>query len=355
MLTFGTTIVRFRFKRLPYGINSASKVFQKTVSSAIFDIEGSANSQDDIVIWEKTLAEHDNRLRKVLLKVRESGLKLNKNKCQFCKNSIVFLGHIISSEGIRVDPSKTDAITKMSVPQSLTELQRFLGMVNYLSKFIPNLTEVTAPLRVLLKKDVVFKLQKSQLDVIEKLKTLITSAPILKSFDSNLPTRLKTDASSEGLGALLEQNHGSLENPQWHPVGYSSGALRDYKKRYSQIEKEILSVVFGVERFHEYLYGCKFTMINDHQPLKSIFSRSIVTCPPRTQKFFLRLQKYDFELEYAPGKTMLVSDTLSRSYLNAIKPEFDESTLIRHVQFSNLPISQSRLDQFRLETQKDQI
>ena len=204
MLTFGTTIVRFRFKRLPYGINSASKVFQKTVSSVVFDIEGSANSQDDIVIWEKTLAEHNNRLRKVLLKVRESGLRLNKNKCQFCKNSIVFLGHIISSEGIKVDPSKTDAITKMSVPQSLTELQRFLGMVNYLSKFIPNLAEVTAPLRVLLKKDVVFKLQKFQLDVIEKLKTLITSAPILKSFDSNLPTRLKTDASSEGLGALLE-------------------------------------------------------------------------------------------------------------------------------------------------------
>ena len=204
MLTFGTTIVRFRFKRLPYGINSASKVFQKTASSVVFDIEGSANSQDDIVIWEKTLAEHNNRLRKVLLKVRESGLRLNKNKCQFCKNSIVFLGHIISSEIIKVDPSKTDAITKMSVPQSRTELQRFLGMVNYLSKFIPNLAEVTAPLRVLLKKDVVFKLQKSQLDVIEKLKTLITSAPILKSFDSNLPTRLKTDASSEGLGALLE-------------------------------------------------------------------------------------------------------------------------------------------------------
>ena len=204
MLTFGTTIVRFRFKRLPYGINSASKVFQKTVSSVVFDIEGSANSQDDIVIWEKTLVEHSNRLRKVLLKVRESGLRLNKNKCQFCKNSIVFLGHIISSEGIKVDPSKTNATTKMSVPQSLTELQRFLGMVNYLSKFIPNLAEVTAPLRVLLKKDVVFKLQKFQLDVIEKLKTLITSAPILKSFDSNLPTRLKTDASSEGLGALLE-------------------------------------------------------------------------------------------------------------------------------------------------------
>ena len=180
LLTFAATMGRFRFRRLPYGIHSASEVFQKTVSSIISDIQGSANSQDDIVIWGKTLAEHDNHLRKVLLIFRESGLKLNKNKCQFRKNSIVFLGHIISSEGIRVDPSKTDAITKMSVPQSLAELQRFLGMVNYLGKFIPNLAEVTSPLRALLKKDVAFNLQKPQLDAIEKLKTLIASAPILK-------------------------------------------------------------------------------------------------------------------------------------------------------------------------------
>ena len=126
----------------------------------------------------KTLVEHDNRLRKVLLKVRDSGLKLNKNKCQFRKDSIVLLGHIILSEGIRVDPSKTDAITKMSLPQSLAELQKCLRMVNYLVKFIPNLAEVTAPLRALLKKDVVFNLQKSQFkDAIKKLKTLITSFP----------------------------------------------------------------------------------------------------------------------------------------------------------------------------------
>ena len=107
------------------------------------------------------------------------------------------------SEGIRVDPFKTNAITKMSIPQSLTELQRFLGMVNYLGKFIPNLAEVTAPLWALLKKDCVSNLQKPQLDPIEKLKSLITSAPILKIFDPNLPTRLKIDAGFEGLGALL--------------------------------------------------------------------------------------------------------------------------------------------------------
>ena len=194
---------------------------------------------------------------------------------------------MISSEGIRVDPSKTDAITKIPVPQSLTELQRFLGMVNYLGKLIPNFAEVTAPLRALLKKYVAFNLQKLQLDAIEKLKTLITSAPTLKVFDPNLPTRLKIYGSSEGVGALLEQNHGSLENPQWHPIGCSSRTLRDYEKRYVQTEKKTFSIVFGVERLHEYLYRRKFTIINDHQPLKSIFSRSIVTCPPRIQKFFL--------------------------------------------------------------------
>ena len=208
-----------------------------------------------------------------------------------------------------------------------------------------------------MKRDVVFYLQKSQLDAIEKLKTLITSAPILNIFDENLPRRLKIDASSEGLGALLEQNHGSLEYLQWHPIGYSSRALRDYEKRYAQIEEETLFIVFGVERFHKYLHGRKFTIVNDHRPLKSIFGRSMVKCPLRIQKFFFQLQKYDFELKYAPGKTMLVSDTFSRSYLNNIKRDFDEKTLIRHVHFilSNLPISQSQLDQFRLETQKDQI
>ena len=131
---------------------------------------------------------------------RESGLKLNKNKCQFRKKSIAFLGHIISSEGTRADPSKTDTITKMSVPQSLTELQGFLGMVNYLDKFISNLAEITIPLQALLEKDVVFNLQKPQLDAIEKFKSLITSGPILNIFNPNLPTRLKIDASSGSLG-----------------------------------------------------------------------------------------------------------------------------------------------------------
>ena len=141
-MTFGAPSVRYRFKRLPYGIQSASEFFQREVTSIISDIPGSTNSQDDFVVWRKTLQEHDERLRNVFLKITESGLKLNKTKCQIKKLSIVFLGHTISSEGIKIDPSKTETITKMPLLRSVNELQRFLGMVNYLGKFIPNLASI---------------------------------------------------------------------------------------------------------------------------------------------------------------------------------------------------------------------
>ena len=140
------------------------------------------------------------------------------------------MGHIISSEDIKIDPSKTEAITLMSLPRSVNELQRFLGMVNYLGKFIPILTKRTTPFCNLLKKDVVFELQKPDLDAIENLKTLVTSAPCLKILDSKLLARLKTDASSVGLGTFLEENYGTVNNEIWHPTGYSSRALRDYEK-----------------------------------------------------------------------------------------------------------------------------
>ena len=172
------------------------------------------------------------------MKIRESRLKLNKKKCQIGVKSIVFPEHIVSSEGVKVDPAKFKAITKMLLPNSVNELQRFLGMIIYLGKFIPNLAEVTSPLRTLLKKEVEFKLKKPQLDAIGKLKLLVTTTPCLKIFNPNLQTGSKIDASSEGLGALLEENHGTLTYPKWYPIGYESRSLRDYKKRYAQVEKE---------------------------------------------------------------------------------------------------------------------
>ena len=195
-LTFGTTLGRYHFKRLPYRIHSLSKVFQWGITSIISDVPGSANSQDDIIVWGRTLAEHNEILSKVFLKIHRSGLKLNKKKCQIGVKSILFLGHIIY-EGIKVDPAKFEAITKMPLPNSVNELRQFLSMITYLGKFIPNL-------------HIKCKIEKPQLDAIGKLKLLVTTTPCLKIFNLNLQTYLKIDASSEGLGALLEQNHRTL-------------------------------------------------------------------------------------------------------------------------------------------------
>ena len=155
------------------------------------------------------------------MKIHESGLKQNKKNCQIGVKSIVFLRHIISSEGVKVDPAKIEAITKMPLPNSVNELQRFLGMITYLGNFMPNLAEVTSPLRTLLKKEIEFKLEKPQLDAIGKLKLLVATTPCLKMFNPNLQTRLKIDASSEGLGALLEQKHRTLTYPKWYPIVYA--------------------------------------------------------------------------------------------------------------------------------------
>ena len=137
----------------------------------------------------------------------------------------------------------------------------------------------------------------------------------------------------------------------------ASRALQPYETRYAQIEKEILSIVFGTEHFHEYLYGRHFTVYNDHQPLKSIFSKSIIDCPPCIQRFFLKLQKYDFQLEYSPGKTMVVSDALSRAYLHSQTTEIQEYDLIHQISstFNLLPINETRLAQLQLETASDEV
>ena len=165
----------------------------------------------------------------------------------------------------------------MPLPKSANELQIFNVMVNYL-KFIPNLAKHTTLLLTNSKKDAVFELQKPQLDAIENLKTLITSESYLKILDSKLQTLLRTDDSSVGLDTFLEQSYGTVDNKKWHPAGYSLQALSDYKE-HAQLEQETLSLVFGIKHFHELWYGHRFIVFNDHKPLKSIFKRSIISCP----------------------------------------------------------------------------
>ena len=352
LLTFTTPWGRYKFLRLPFGIHSASEVFQVEVANIIAGLKGCMNLQDDIIIWGRTRDEHDENLRKVMERILESGLKLNKNKCVFGVTEMTFLGHVVSAEGIKADPEKVKAIVGMKTPENINELQRFLGMINYVGKFLPNLAEIAAPLRCLLKKENEFLFQKPQLEAFDKLKEMITSPPVLKFYNPNRPIRVRCDASQHGLGALLEQNE-----ERWHPVAYASRSCTPTEKAYASIEREALSVVFGCKRFHEYIYGRPFVIFNDHKPLQTIFKKQITECPPRIQRFLYQLQKYDFDLEYSPGKTMVVSDTLSRAPMADQKEEIDPEDMIHHINniIRDIPISDARMKQLKDETAKDEV
>ena len=291
-------------------------------------------------------------MQQVLKNISKAGLKLNKEKCIFGESQVKFLGHIVSSDGIKADPAKISAVRDMPIPENKKSLQSFLGMVNYLGKFINNLSELTAPLRTLLIKDSVWSLSEPQIAAINRLKEVLTTAPVLNFYNPSQPTRVSVDASSHGLGASLEQQD---TDAIWQPIGFASRSLTSAERNCAQIEKETLAIVFACEKFHDYLYGRSFIVFSDHRPLKSIFSKSITQCPPRIQRFILRLQKYRFDLDFVPGKDMNVSDALSRAHLKDATSKIPKSEmeLYIHSIVSNLPISEQRWKQLQFETAED--
>lgn len=311
LFTFNTPFGCYKYKRLAFGVVSASEVFSKKISEIIEGLEGVhvAHIQDDIIIWGSDKAQHDDIVKLVLDRIQKSGLKLNKNKCAFGLSEIKYVGHIFSADGVKADPSKIEAITKMPTPNDSSELHRLLGMITYLGKFIPNLSDNTALLRNLLQKDSIWTWTEEHTKQFKQLQDLVTSSPVLHYFDPKLTSKVSVDASKSGLGTV--RRHG--EN--WHPIAYTSRSMNSSERNYAQIEKETLAIVFGCERFNEYVYGTTFLVESDHKTLQDIFKRPINQAPSRIQQFLLRMQKYDFTVHYTPGTSLPVADTLSRAYL----------------------------------------
>ena len=347
LCAFNTPFGRYMFKRLPFGLSSSQDIFQKIMSEMFEDIPGVEVVVDDLLIWGENREEHDERLIQVLQRARHRGLKLNKAKCQFRQHEISYIGHVLSKDGIKPDPKKTEAITQMTPPQNKEEVQRFLGMLTYLAKFIPNLSQIAAPLRVLLEKDTQWHWHEEQVKSFKALKQLATEAPVLKYFDPNKHTKLSVDASSKGVGAVLLQ--------EGHPIAYASKALTNSQQNYAQIEKEMFAIVFGCTRFHEYIYGMQTIEVEtDHKPLETILKKPLYQAPARLQKMIMTVQKYSIDLVYRPGKELVIADALSRAYL----PE--QSDMSTHTDFEvnvicTLPISNSKLLQLQTETKTDPV
>ncbi len=250
-------------------------------------IQGVETMMDDIIVYGATKEEHDTRLREVLEVTRKVNLKLNKEKCEFGMKSLTFLGDVISEEGIKPDPKKTTAIENMERPQNKNDVRRFLGMVTYLAKFIPQLSAQSAPLRSLLEQKNEWMWSHEQETCWKTLKEILTAEPVLKFYDPERRIRISADASQYGVGAVLLQQYDDV----WQPVAYASRALSATETRYAQIEKELLAITYACERFHQFVYGCAFTVETDHKPLVPIMAKSLNDCPLRIQRMLIRLQK----------------------------------------------------------------
>ncbi|PFX12686.1 Retrovirus-related Pol polyprotein from transposon 17.6 [Stylophora pistillata] len=288
----------------------APEVFQRTMTSILGDLKGVVCHIDDTLVHAATQAEHDERLRTVLKRLQVAGVTLNE-KCEFSKRSVKFLGHIIDEQGIRPDPAKTEAIRNFPVPQKVNDLQRFMGMVNQMAKFIPNLANLNEPLRQLLKKENMWKWDKAQQQSFEGIKNELTSATNLAHYDPSRPTVISSDASNFGLGAVLLQLQ---EDGTRKPVYYASRSLSETEKRYAVIEKEALAVTWACDKFSDYVLGMKFTVETDHKPLVPLFtSTDLSKMPPRILRFRMRLMKYELDVVYVPGKEQITADTLSRA------------------------------------------
>ncbi|XP_060084332.1 uncharacterized protein K02A2.6-like [Ylistrum balloti] len=344
LCTFNTPFGRYSFTRLQFGINSAPEVYQRAVSSMISDIEGCEAVVDDNLIWGESMAEHNEHFVKVLDRVQENNLKLSEDKCRFRQSSITYVGHVLSSEGVKPDEEKVRAVREMKRPMTKKELQTFLGFVQYMAKFIPNMSEISAPLRGLLKKEVEWCGEQTQEESFQKLKSMVTQAPVLKYYDPKKELTLTVDASSKGLGAAILQ--------EGHPIAYASRAMTSAQQNYAQIEKETLAIAFGCSKFHQYIYGRRVHVESDDKPLQSIFRKPLMMAPPRLQRLLLTLQKYNLDVIFKPGKEMFIADTFSRAYLPDSADDLVPDLSVNVVS-AYLPLSPEKYIEFQKETAND--
>ncbi|KAK3770331.1 hypothetical protein RRG08_029984 [Elysia crispata] len=350
LTTMITPFGRVRWTRLPFGLNVSSEIFQRHLTTAIDDLPGIVNVADDLLVIgngstdEEAQRDHDRKYKLLKMRCSEKGIKLNQDKAREKQKEVIFMGHKISDKGIEPDEQKVEAIKKMQTPKDVHDVRRFCGMVQYLAKFLDKLSDRLQPLRELTKKDTQFSWSSECETAFNEIKNLIAKTPVLRFYDPNKPLEVQVDSSKDGLGACLMQDG--------QPIEFASRTLTETEQRWAQIEKEMLAVVFGLERFDQYTFGRKIFVTTDHKPLETIIRKPLSEAPRRLQRLIMRSNRYAFELTWAKGSSLLIADTLSRAAICNIassEPGLTKETETK--ERSNIP--DAMLEKLRAQTSED--
>lgn len=308
---FSTHTGSWVFNRMPFGLSNAPATFQKLATQLIKSL-GSTRALaflDDVVLFHASWQEQLDDLCKFLQILREANLKLQLVKCNFLQKEVHYLGHRIGSEGIKPDDRKIEAVQNFPIPSTVTQVKAFLGLCSYYRRFVKSFAKEAQPLFELTKKDVPFHWGEAQTAAFQNLKGRLISSPILKYPDFEKEFILSTDASKNGLGAVLSQNHDGKE----HPIAYASRALNKAEKNYSATELELLAIIFAVRHFHQYLYGVKFTILTDHAALR--YLHQMKDTNSRILRWSLLLEEYAYTPKYKSGAKHTNADGLSRAFV----------------------------------------
>ncbi|KAL0543603.1 hypothetical protein IC582_018703 [Cucumis melo] len=257
---------------------------------------------DDILIYSKTEAEHEEHLRMVLQTLRDNKLYAKFSKCEFWLKQVSFLGHVVSKDGVSVDPAKIEAITGWTRPSTVSEVRSFLGLAGYYRRFVENFSRIATPLTQLTRKGAPFVWSKACEDSFQTFKQKLVTAPVLTVPDGSGSFVIYSDASKKGLGCVLMQ--------QGKVVAYASRQLKSHEQNYPTHDLELAAVVFALKIWRHYLYGEKIQIFTDHKSLKYFFTQKELNM--RQRRWLELVKDYDCEILYHPGKANVVADALSR-------------------------------------------
>ncbi|KAK7579781.1 hypothetical protein V9T40_008715 [Parthenolecanium corni] len=350
MQAISTHLGTFKVNRLMFGAKTSPSIWQRYIDQLLGHLEGVTVFFDDIKIQGADQEEMLARLENVLKILAENGLKLNRDKCEFFTTSLRYLGYKIDQDGIHKTEDKIRALLEAAPPTNVSQLRSLLGLIQYYSRFCPNLATVLKPLNKRLMKDC-FKWTKNCEKAFEEVKREIASDRVLVPYDPQLPVLLATDASPYGLGAVLSHIY---PNGIEKPICFASRSLSETEQKYSQIDKEALGIYWGVHKFFVYLYGRHFTLVTDHRPLVQIFhpSKSLpALSTSRMLHYAIFLEGFDFEIQYRPNEKHGNADFFSRfPKSKPSKSAVDVHSILHLDIMENFPVSVAEI---RKETLAD--